>query len=65
MGISRQEYCSGLPFHLPGDLSNSGIKPTSPALLSVSLPLSQRGSLDFAYVLALLHGILPVSTSVH
>ena len=28
-GISRQEHWSGLPFPLPGDLPNSGIKPTS------------------------------------
>ena len=25
MGFSRQEYCNGLPFPFPGDLSNSGI----------------------------------------
>ena len=29
MRFSRQEYCSGLPFPTPGDLPNSGIKPTS------------------------------------
>ena len=36
-GISRQKYWSGLPFPTPGDLLNSGIKPTSfmsPALAS-------------------------------
>ena len=35
MGFSRQEYWSGLPCPLPGDLPNLGIKPislTSPAL---------------------------------
>ena len=32
MGFPRQEYWSGLPFPLPGDLSNPGIEPTSPAL---------------------------------
>ena len=31
MGLSRQEYWSGLPFHSPGDLSRPGIKPMSPA----------------------------------
>ena len=33
--LCRQEYCSGLPFSPPGDLSNPGIKtasPVSPAL---------------------------------
>ena len=29
MEFSRQEYWSGLPFPLPGDLPNPGIKPTS------------------------------------
>ena len=32
MGFSRQEYWSALPFPPPGDVSNPGIKPTSPAL---------------------------------
>ena len=29
MGVSRQEYWSGLPFPLPGDLSDPGIEPKS------------------------------------
>ena len=29
MGFSRQEYCSGLPYHPPGDLPDPGIEPTS------------------------------------
>ena len=32
MGFSRQEYWSGLLFPSPGDLPDTGIKPTSPAL---------------------------------
>ena len=32
MGFLRQEYWSRLPFPSPGDLPDSGIKPTSPAL---------------------------------
>ena len=32
MGFSRQEYWSGLPFPPPGDHSDPGIKPKSPAL---------------------------------
>ena len=32
MGLSRQEYWSGLPFPPPRDLPNPGIKSTSPAL---------------------------------
>ena len=38
IGFSRQEYCSGLLFHSPGDLSDPGIEPRSPALQAVSLP---------------------------
>ena len=29
MGLSRQEYCSGLPFPTAGDLPNPGMEPTS------------------------------------
>ena len=31
-GISQQKYWSGLPFPAPGNLLDSGIRPTSPAL---------------------------------
>ena len=31
MEFSRQEYWSGLPFPTPGDLSNPGMEPKSPA----------------------------------
>ena len=31
MGFSRQDYWSGLPFPPPGDLSDPGIEPESPA----------------------------------
>ena len=44
--FSRQEYWSGLPCPPPGDLPNSGIKPTSlmsPALAGGSLPLVPPG----------------------
>ena len=43
MQFSRQEYWSGLPCLPPGDLSDPGIKPTSPASPALqvdSLPLS-------------------------
>ena len=31
LGFSRQEYWSGMPFPTPGDLSNPGLEPGSPA----------------------------------
>ena len=44
VGFSRQQYYSGLPGPPPGDLSDPGIKPGSPALQSDSLLLSHQGS---------------------
>ena len=38
MGISKQEYWSGLPFPSPGDLPDPGIEPGSPALQADDLP---------------------------
>ena len=43
MGLSRQEYCSGLPCPPPGDLLDSGIEPRSPALRGDSLPSDPQG----------------------
>ena len=43
MGFSWQEYWSGLPFPSPGDLSDPGIKPGSPALQADSLPSKPPG----------------------
>ena len=34
-GFSRWEFCSGLPFPPPGELPNSGIKTSSPALVVI------------------------------
>ena len=42
-GFFRQEYWSGLPFPSPGDLSNPGIKPRSPALQADTLPSEPPG----------------------
>ena len=42
MEFSRQEYWSGLPCPLPGDLHDPGIEPASPAL-QVDSPLSNKG----------------------
>ena len=43
IGFSRQEYWSGLPFPTLGDRPNPGMKPVSPTLQAVSLPLSHQG----------------------
>ena len=43
MEFSRQEYWSGLPFPSPGDFSDIGIKPRSPALQTDSLPSEPPG----------------------
>ena len=47
MGFSRQEYWSGLPFASPGDLSDPGIEPGSPALQADALPSATREALKF------------------
>ena len=44
IGFFRQEYWSGLSFPSSGDLPNPWIKPASPALQAVSLPLNLQGS---------------------
>ena len=43
MGLSRQEYWSGLPFPSPEDLPDPGIKPESPTLQADSLPFELQG----------------------
>ena len=44
MGLSRQEYWSGLPFPSAGDFSDPGIEPRSPTLQADSLPSKPQGS---------------------
>ena len=43
MGLSRQEYWSGLSFPSPGDLPDPGIESVSPALQADDLPTELRG----------------------
>ena len=58
MEISRQEYCSGLPFPSPGDLSNSLFEPRFPSLEADFLPSEPPGEpyfldyLNFCHTLA-------------
>ena len=54
MRFSRQEYCSGLPCPLPGDLPNPGVEPVSLTSLVLAggffLPLAPPGKpLDSGY----------------
>ena len=44
MGFSRQGYWSELPFPSPGDFSDPGIEPRSPALQGNSLLTELQGS---------------------
>ena len=44
MGLSGQDYWSGLPFPSPGDLPDSGMEPGSPALRQILYRLSHQGS---------------------
>ena len=44
MGISRQEYWSGLPFPSPGDRPDPRIEPGSPTLQADSLPSESPGA---------------------
>ena len=54
MGLYKQEYWSGLPLPSPGDLPNLGIKSTSLALKTDSLPSEPPGKL-FSSVQSLSH----------
>ena len=45
MGFSRQEYWSGFPFPIPGDLPDPGIKPGSPVLQADALLSEPPGKL--------------------
>ena len=46
MGFLRQEYWSGLQFPSPGDLPDSGIEPTSPALIGRFFAAQPPGKLQ-------------------
>ena len=57
MGLSRQEYWSGLPFPSPGDPPNPGIKLGSPTLLADILPSEPSRKPKFSRT-------IPISKSV-
>ena len=57
MGFSRQEYCSGLPFPSPGDLSYPGIEPGSPALQADALPSEPPGKPNVVYSMLIIQNL--------
>ena len=65
MEFSRPEYWNGWPYPSPGDLPNSGIKLTSPALQADSLPAEPQGKPNNIGVrsLSLLQQIFPTQES--
>ena len=58
MGFPRQESWSGLPCLPPGDLSNPGIEPESPALQADSLP----SELQYVRLFAIVSPLLVISS---
>ena len=44
MGFPRQEYWSGVPFPSPGDLTDAGNEPKSPALQADFHQLNHQGN---------------------
>ena len=62
MGFSREECWSGWPFPSPGDHSDSGIEPKSPALQADSLPTELWGKPCFT--LCAFKNFLVIATAV-
>ena len=63
MEFSRQEYWSGLPFPSPGDLTDPGIKPESPALQADALLSEPPGN---PYISSILSSISrPMPETLH
>ena len=71
LGFSRQGYWSGLPFPSLGDLSDSGIKPRSPALTADFLPSEPPGKPNqgkmrqLLLLLLLCRSVVPDSSRPH
>ena len=63
VGSYRQEYWSGLPCPFPGDLSDSGIEPASPALAGGFFTTSAIWEAHMVYVC--MHVYMCVYTYIH
>ena len=53
MGFPRQEYCSGLPFPSPGDLSDPEMETRSPALQADTLMSEPTGKPHLPLILTM------------
>ena len=56
MGLSRWEYCSGLPFPSPGELPHAGLNPSLPHWRQILYYLSPQGSPIYQFQLYRLWG---------
>ena len=65
VGLSRQEYRSGLPFPSPGHLPDQGIEPGSSVLQAGSWPLSHWGRLTVGRYLHIIMGMYQTATIIY
>ena len=64
MGFSRQQYWSGLPRPLPGDLPNPGMEPKSPVAPALQADSSMLSHGEALYTLSFLFFLLFCKTLV-
>ena len=65
LGVSRQEYWSGLPCPSSGDLPNPGMKPGSPVLQADSSPCEPPGKPQGEHSSEQSRSKIAVNTEVH
>ena len=65
MGLSRQEYWSGLPFPCSGDLPDPGIKPRSPALQADALTSEPPGKHHWKALENSMNALQPIMNLKH
>ena len=65
VGLSRQEYRSGLPFPSPGHLPDQGIEPGSSVLQAGSWPLSHWGGLTVGRYLHIIMGMYQTAAIIY
>ena len=65
MGLSRQEFCSGLSFPSLGDLPDPGIEPMSPALAGGFFTIEPSGKAKVKVAQSCLTLCNPMDYTVH